>query len=98
MDKNLLIRRVNLSANNVLGKRSIKEKEKAKQLSLFIDYKGVEKKKEKGEIELLRERKIQETILNIKEKYGKNAVIKGTNLEEGATALDRNKQIGGHRA
>ena len=58
----------------------------------------MEKKKEEEEAELVRERKMQETILDIKRKYGKNAIIKGMNLEEGATTLERNRQIGGHKA
>lgn len=98
VDKNLLIRRVTISANNILEEGSIEKEKEIEQLNLFIDYKEVEKEKEEEKIELSKERKIQETILNIKEKYGKNAVLKGVNLEEGATTLDRNKQIGGHKA
>jgi DNA polymerase V len=97
VDDNLLIRRVTISANHILKESEINKDDKAKQLNIFKDYdqSKVEKKEEK--IALSKERKIQEAILNIKEKYGKNAVIKGANLEEGATALDRNNQIGGHK-
>lgn len=98
VDKNLLIRRVNISANNVVDEENIKKEDNIEQLNFFIDYKEVQKEKEEEETELLKERKIQETILDIKKKYGKNAVLKGLNLEEGATTLDRNKQIGGHKA
>lgn len=98
VDKDLLIRRVTISANNILEEENIEKEKEIEQLNLFIDYKEVQKEKEEEEIELLKERRIQETILNIKEKYGKNAVLKGVNLEEGATTLDRNKQIGGHKA
>lgn len=54
--------------------------------------------KEKESAELQKERKIQETMINIKNRYGKNAIIKGTNLQEGATTIERNKQIGGHKS
>lgn len=94
VDKNLLIRRVSLSANNVIEEGNIKEEDCLEQLDLFTNYKTKEEEKE----DLSRERKIQETILDIKERYGKNAVLKGLNLEEGATTLDRNRQIGGHKA
>lgn len=62
-----------------------------------IDYMYEQKKKEE-EDELAREKKLQKTMLEIKKKHGKNAILKGMNLEEGATTLDRNKQIGGHKA
>lgn len=98
VDKNLLIRRVNISANRVVDEGSIEKEDEIQQLDFFTDYKTRQEKKEEDETELLKERKIQETILDIKKKYGKNAVLKGVNLEEGATTLDRNKQIGGHKA
>ena len=97
VDKNLLIRRINISANNIIAEEEIVKERQISQLNLFTDYKKVEKEKKKEKIELSKERKIQETILDIKEKYGRNAVLKGVNLEDGATTLDRNKQIGGHR-
>lgn len=98
VDKNLLIRKVNISANNIIAEEEIVKERQISQLNLFTDYKKMEKEKQKEKIELSKERKIQETILDIKEKYGRNAVLKGVNLEDGATTLDRNKQIGGHRA
>lgn len=98
VDKNLLIRRVTISANNVLEEGSIEKEYEIEQLNLFIDYKEVQEKREEEEAELLQEREIQETILNIKKKYGKNAILKGVNLEEGATTIGRNRQIGGHKA
>ena len=93
VDENLLIRRVNITANHVVDESTVERKDNFEQLNLFTGYKEVEKEKER----LIRERKMQETILGIKEKYGKNAIIKGMNLEEGATTLERNKQIGGHK-
>ena len=68
------------------------------QLDLFIDYdEKAQRDVEKAE-DLTKERKVQEALLGIKEKYGKNAILKGLNCEEGATAKERNQQIGGHKA
>ncbi len=98
VDKNLLIRRINISANNVVDESSIEKADSFDQLNLFTDYGMGKKKKEEEEADLERERKMQEAVINIKKKYGKNAIIKGTNLQNGATTMDRNKQIGGHKA
>jgi DNA polymerase V len=98
VDKNLLIRRVNITANHVVDEAIIQKVDNFEQLDLFTDYDDVKKKKEEEEVELLREKKMQKAMLEIKKKYGKNAIIKGMNLEEGATTLERNKQIGGHKA
>ena len=94
VDKNLLVRRVNLVANRVVDETTAKKNENPQQLSLFTDY---EKQKQEQD-ELEREKRMQEAMLDIKKKYGKNAILKGMNLEEGATTVDRNKQIGGHKA
>lgn len=98
VDKNLLVRRVNITANHVVDESTVQKKENFEQLDLFTDYVDVQKKKEEEEAELAREKKMQKAMLEIKRKYGKNAILKGMNLEEGATTLDRNKQIGGHKA
>ena len=98
VDKNLLIRRVNITANHVVDEATVKKADYYQQLNLFTDYEDVKKKKEEEEVELMREKKMQKTILEIKKKYGKNAIIKGMNLKDGATTLERNKQIGGHKA
>lgn len=97
VDKNLLIRRVNITANRVVDEATVQKTDNFEQLDLFTDYEDMKKKKEEEEAELTREKKMQETILEIKKKFGKNAIIKGMNLEEGATTLERNKQIGGHK-
>ncbi|HZJ99833.1 MAG TPA: DNA methylase, partial [Tissierellaceae bacterium] len=97
-DTNLLVRRVNITAKRVVEEKTLETKDEIEQLNLFTDYKTADREKEEEEAELVRERKVQETILNIKEKYGKNALLKGLNLEDGATTVDRNKRIGGHRA
>lgn len=98
VDKNLLVRRVNIAANHVVDESTIQKKDNVEQLDLFTDYVDVQLKKEVEEVELEREKKMQKAMLEIKKKYGKNAILKGMNLEEGATTLDRNKQIGGHKA
>ena len=68
------------------------------QLELFTDYGALEKEKENQEAKLAKERKLQEAVLSVKKKYGKNAILKGMNLQEGATTMERNRQIGGHKA
>ena len=68
------------------------------QLDLFTDYEALEKERKAREERLARERRLQEAVLSVKKKYGKNAILKGMNLQEGATAVERNRQIGGHKA
>ena len=98
VDKNLLIRRMYVTANKVAGEGAIPPKPSMEQLDLFTDYEAARAKKEAEAAELAREKKLQETMLNIKHKYGKNAILKGINLMDGATAADRNGRIGGHKA
>lgn len=97
-DKNLLVRRINVTASHVTEESMEKQAEAYEQLDLFTDYEAKKREKEAQECELHREKKIQQAILDIKKKYGKNAILKGTNLEEGAMTRERNKQIGGHKA
>ena len=97
-DKNLLVRRINMSAEHVIPESQAQEKTEFHQLDLFTDYAAVQKEQEKEAARLERERKMQKAVLEIKKKFGKNAVLRGMNLEEGATARDRNGQIGGHKA
>ena len=96
-DKKLLIRRLYLTANRVKGEGSVPEDTGGEQLDIFTDYTKEEEKRKAEALELARERKKQEAMLDIKRKYGKNAILKGMNLEDGATAQDRNQQIGGHK-
>ena len=99
VDKNLLVRRLNIVANHVLPEADApKKNDGAVQLDLFTDYAAEEEKQKAEDAALERERKIQKAALAIKKKYGKNAILKAMNLEEGATAKDRNAQIGGHKA
>lgn len=98
VDKNLLVRRINLVANHVVDENSVKKEEAFEQLTLFTDYEEVEKERREENEQLEREKKMQQAVLSIKKKFGKNAILKGMNLEEGATTVDRNNQIGGHKA
>ena len=94
IDKNLLTRRITITANNVINEDIAEKDEKPKQISLFIDYNKLNEEMEKEKAE----RNIQRAMLNIKNKYGKNAIIKGMNLQDGGTTIARNMQIGGHSA
>lgn len=94
----LLVRRITITANKLVDEKSVKQEDEYQQLDLFTDYEAQRKKQAEEEEKLERERRMQEAMLSIKKKFGKNAVLKGMNLEEGATAKDRNEQIGGHKA
>jgi len=98
VDHNLLVRRVSLAANHVVKENSIQEESQFEQLNLFTDYATQIEEQKQEEERLAREKRLQKAMLDIKKRYGKNAVLKGMNLQEGATAKDRNAQIGGHRA
>lgn len=97
VNKSLLVRRVNVTANHVVDENSVVKGDSFEQLNLFTDYAAVQKKRAQEEAALAREKRKQEAILKIKKRYGKNAVLKGMNLEEGATTVSRNRQIGGHK-
>ena len=96
IDKNLLTRRIYVVANNVINENDVKE-ENFEQINLFTNFGELNAKKEKDKKKELAEKEMQKAIINIKKKYGKNAILKGMNFEEGATMIDRNGQIGGHR-
>lgn len=99
VDKSLLIRRLNITANHVMEEASAPTKgDRFEQRDLFTDYAALEEKQAREQAALEREKKMQQAMLAIKKKFGKNAILKGMNLEEGATAKDRNEQIGGHKA
>lgn len=122
VDENLLVRRINVTANRVVDEKEAGSKENFKQMDLF-DYFGMSEennqmdnfrdiqsniavaeintdllKEKTSKEELEKEKKMQLAMIDIKKKFGKNAVLKGMNFEEGATAKDRNRQIGGHKA
>lgn len=92
MNEKLLVRRINITANNVVNENEVKENT-YEQIDLFIDYKELEHKRKKEQAE----KQIQKAMLNIKNKYGKNAVLKGMNLQKEGTTIERNSQIGGHK-
>lgn len=94
----LLVRRINISANHITDKKLVKKAMSYEQLNLFTDYEAEKVREKEESIHLEKEKKLQHTMLNIKKKFGKNAILKGTNLQEGATTKDRNEQIGGHKA
>ncbi len=97
-DRNLCMRRVTIAAADIVPEGSTPKIEEFEQLDLFIDYEKRDKEKQEEEIFLEREKSLQKASLEVKKKYGKNAIIKGTDLLEGATTISRNAQIGGHRA
>lgn len=100
INKDLNVRRVTVTACKLLPEDEAKQIEsgKTEQLSFFDNPDEVQERREQENVELEKERKCQETILQIRKKYGKNAILKGVNYEEGATTKERNGQIGGHKA
>ena len=101
VNPDLLIRRLNLTTNHVKDEVILNANpttENYEQLDLFTDYEALDKQKKAEKARLEKERRMQEAQLKIKQRFGKNAILRGLNFEEGATAKDRNKQIGGHRA
>ena len=98
VDKNLLIRRIGISANRVIRECDAVYENVCEQLDFFSDISEQEKNHEREERDEHRERSMQQAILKMKKKYGKNAVMRGMNYQEGATAIERNGQVGGHKA
>ena len=99
VNPDLLIRRMNISVNRLIAEGEVKEEATgSEQLSIFVDYAEEERKRTEKKATLEKEKQMQTAIIDIKKRYGKNAILKGMNLEEGATAKDRNSQIGGHKA
>ena len=97
VDEHLLVRRINVTAGHVCSKYEVKPKDDLEQLDLFTDYAAREAKQKAEQKALEKEEKMQRAILDIKKKFGKNAILKGMNLEEGATGVQRNGLIGGHK-
>lgn len=92
INKQLLVRRINITVNNVVDEFTEKNKKTYEQIDLFTDYQQKAEKLQKEKME----KELQKAMIGIKNKYGKNAIIKGMNLQDGGTTIDRNKQIGGH--
>jgi DNA polymerase V len=98
INQGLLVRRINISVNNLISESKRKVLSANEQLDFFTDYKDSEKKKKEAEESYKREKKKQNALLSIKKKYGGNAILRGVSFEEGATGIERNAQIGGHKA
>lgn len=98
VDDALLVRRVNLSANRLKSEEDVREAGAFEQLDLFTDYDALERQEQEERNSLAKERNVQEAMLQIKKKYGKNAILRGMSLQEGATAREKNSRIGGHKA
>ena len=98
VNKDLLVRRLNLTVNHVVNEEEANRRTTPTQLDLFTDYEKLARQQEAEKAELDKERRIQEAQLAIKQRFGKNAILRGLNFEEGATAKERNEQIGGHKA
>ena len=98
IDKKLLVRRINVTACRLISEAEAVRKNSSEQLDIFTDIEELRREEELEEMALEREKKAQRTILYIQKRYGKNAIVKGVSLEDGATTLKRNKQIGGHNA
>lgn len=98
MNPKLLIRRFTLTAERVVDEAAAQSGPEFEQLELFTDYEARRQVQEQEAMALEKEKRVQQAMLDIKKKYGKNAVLRGMDLQEGATARDRNGRIGGHRA
>ena len=98
VNRSLLVRRITVVANHLVEESTVTEKAEFEQLDLFTDYAALQKEQEEEKEEREKERKLQEAMLEVKKKFGKNAMIKGMNLQEGAMTIERNNQIGGHKA
>jgi DNA polymerase V len=98
MDKKLTSRRINVVACRVIPETEVVAESEAEQLDFFTDFEEKQIQRVKEEQSLQREKNMQKAIIGLKNKYGKNAVLRGMNLEDDATTISRNKQIGGHRA
>lgn len=93
MNKNLLVRRINITAADVVNEEDYKKVKQYEQMDMFIDYNELGKQRRKE----VSEKALQKAVLNIKSKYGKNSILKGMNFIEGGTTIERNGQIGGHK-
>ena len=98
IDPSLFIRRVCIAACRVVPEEDAAVKDSYEQLDLFTDYEETEKMRRNEEEMLTKEKALQKATIDIKNKFGKNAILKGTNFLEGAMTIERNKQVGGHKA
>lgn len=98
VDSALLVRRVSIAANHVIREEDIPAEYGYEQMNLFTDYASLEAERQKEKEALEQEKKLQQAMLDIKKRFGKNAILRGMNLQEGATTIERNRQVGGHKA
>ena len=98
VNRELLVRRLNVTMAHVVHENDVKTTNQTQQLDLFTDYEALARQREEQEALLNKERRLQQAQLSIKQRFGKNAILRGINFKEGATAKDRNQQIGGHKA
>ena len=87
-----------VAANHITDAATIKAEPSFEQMDLFADLDAEKEKREKEEAARAKEERLQQAMLSIKKRYGKNAILHGTSYEEGATGRERNGQIGGHKA
>lgn len=98
VNPDLLIRRISITAGKVIQESKVQDTYEFEQLDLFTDYAALEEQRRKENERLEKEKKRQKAILSLQQKYGKNIVLKGMNMIEGATMITRNGQVGGHKA
>ena len=89
---------LHVTATRISDEASAPDKKAFEQMDFFTDYAAAQEQQAQEAAKLEREKKMQRAMLDIKKRFGKNAILKGMNLEEGATAKDRNRTIGGHKA
>lgn len=97
-DPELLVRKITIGANHVLRESAVPAEAPQEHPDLFTGYEVLEQKKQAENAELEKERRLQEALLSIKKQFGKNSILKAMNLQDGATAKERNLQVGGHKA
>ena len=98
INKDLLVRRINITANNIINEDLVKEQVHYEQFDIFTDTKNLERELINQKIKEKEERNLQRVMIKLKDKYGKNSILKAMNLESGGTTIERNNQIGGHKA
>ena len=98
-DPALLLRRFSIAVTHLIPAAEAEQAPpQPEQLDLFTDYEALEQERKAEEAGVEKERRVQKALLDIRDRYGKNAVVKGLSMQEGATGIERNKQVGGHKA
>ena len=97
-DPRFYVRRLNIAANNIIREKDVETEEPFVQMTIFSNTAAEEEKKKREEEEKNKEKNFQKAVIDIKKKYGKKALLRGLDFEDGATARERNAQIGGHKA